>query len=122
MTRRRRSLFALLAAFALVFAQFAASAHACDAILKGGMSHTATGHPEGCPDAGPKGNVCTQHCQYGHASVDIAKPLPAIDVALGVVVAVLDVPRVAGPAPLALALYAPAQGPPPDAHPLPLRI
>lgn len=79
MTRRRRTFAAALAAFALVFAQFAVSAHACEAISVPGQG--ATSHPEGCAGAMPEEdagiNVCEQHCQYGDASFDSNPPGPS---------------------------------------------
>jgi hypothetical protein len=122
MTRRRRTVAALLAAFALVFAQFAASAHACEMKNMGGVSNGSAAHPQGCPEADQDLNACAQHCQYGTASVDATRPLPAIDSAVGALVAVLAAPRISGPAPVVLAALTPAHGPPPDARPLQLRI
>jgi hypothetical protein len=122
MTRRRRTVAALLAAFALVFAQVAASSHTCELKNMGGAAHEAAAHPQGCPQADTDANTCEQHCQYGAASVDVAKPFPAIDGAAGPLVAVLAAPRVSGPAPVVLFAFLPAHGPPPDARPLQLRI
>jgi hypothetical protein len=122
MTRRRRSLVAWLAAFALLFAQLAVSAHACAVAGQSATPHSAAAHPEGCPQADTNLDLCAQHCQYGAASVDIAKPVPAIDAATGPVVAVLAAPRHAGPGLPVPAFFLPAPRPPPAARPLPLRI
>ena len=71
MTRRRRTLAACFAAFALAFAQLAVSAHACEALAPATQEEQVV-HPVGCAgtplDAGDL--VCEQHCQYGEASVD----------------------------------------------------
>jgi hypothetical protein len=122
MTRRRRTVAAWFTAFALVFAQLAVSAHACALADRAAMSHAAAAHPEGCPDMNKSADVCSQHCEYGNASVDAAKPLPAIDTAAGPLVAVLSAPRVSGPGLAVLSVFLPAHGPPPEARPLPLRI
>jgi hypothetical protein len=122
MTRRRRTVAAFVAAFALAFAQLAVSAHACAFAGQSVMNHAAPAHPEGCPDADANADLCSQHCQYGAASVDAAKPLPAIDAAAGPVIALLAVPRNPGPVTLVLPAFSPAYGPPPGARLLPLRI
>jgi hypothetical protein len=122
MTRRRRTVAALLAAFALVFAQVAAAAHACETKMQAGTARQVAAHPECCPRADTTDNVCAQHCEYGSASVDGAKPLPAIDGATGPLVAVLAAPRVSGPALGIPSVFDSAHGPPPDARPLQLRI
>jgi hypothetical protein len=88
MTRRHRSLSAFLAALALVFAQFAASAHAC--VLHGQqVPAEVIAHHEGCPGAMDQGgapvndNVCDHHCQYGNASIDNAPQIAAAVDAMG---------------------------------------
>ena len=79
MTRRRRPFATFLAIAALLFAQLQLSAHACD-LPSQGRTGEAVVHMEGCPgpapDEGPLGNLCEQHCQYGHASVDSTPPAP----------------------------------------------
>jgi hypothetical protein len=122
MTRRRRTVAALFAAFALLFAQFAVSAHACEARARAAVTHDATMHPDACPDAKSGTNLCSQHCQYGDANFDLAKPVPAIDAAVGPVVAVLVAPRTTASTVAVRAIAPAAQGPPPDARPLALRI
>lgn len=75
MTRRRRSVAAFFAAFALAFAQFAVSAHAC-VLHEAPVKPEVMTHHEGCAgameadEAPVNGNVCAEHCQYGSASVD----------------------------------------------------
>jgi hypothetical protein len=82
MTRRRRSVAAFFAAFALVFAQLAVSAHAC-VLHEASPRPEVMTHHEGCAgameadEAEVNGNVCAGHCQYGNASVDNA-PLDAM--------------------------------------------
>jgi hypothetical protein len=122
MTRRRRTVAAFFAAFALLFAQLAVSAHACAFAGQGVVHHEAAAHPEGCPDADGNADLCSQHCQYSSASVDAAKPMPAIAAAVGPVIALLAAPRDPGTATLVLCAFSPAYGPPPGARPLPLRI
>jgi hypothetical protein len=79
MTRRRRSLAASIAAFALAFAQLAVSAHAC-ALHEAPAEPEVMAHHEAChemaasEEAPVNGNVCQEHCQYGSASVDNSPP------------------------------------------------
>ena len=80
MMRRRRTFTAFLTAFALVFAQFAVSAHACVRHEQPAQVEAAA-HHECCAedaDANGKpfpgnGNACAAHCQYGDASFDKAQ-------------------------------------------------
>jgi hypothetical protein len=88
MIRRRRILAAFLAAFALLFAQFAVSAHVC--ILPVQMAKVEVmAHHDCCAEAMDSdelpgnGNVCAGHCQYGHASFGNGQPAPAIGDAIG---------------------------------------
>ncbi|HEX4945009.1 MAG TPA: hypothetical protein VFV55_11690 [Usitatibacteraceae bacterium] len=64
---------------AFVFAQCLVSAHACDA-RQFGRSGEVVAHIEGCPGAAQDevagDNLCEQHCQYGHASLDSNPPAP----------------------------------------------
>jgi len=122
MTRRRRSLAAFLAAFALVFAQFAVSAHACASAALTISKHAPVAHPQGCPDEDRQSDLCSQHCQYGSASVDMSKPVPAIDAAIGPVVALLAVPRDPARASRLPSAFSPTSGPPHGARQLPLRL
>lgn len=82
MTRRHRPLAALLAAFALVFAQVSAVAHACG--IDGAPSAAEVmAHHAGCPGAGAAGeapaseNACAAHCLFGSATVDSTLGAPA---------------------------------------------
>ncbi len=87
MTRRHRSLLSFVLAFALVFAQLATAAHACAmAAAKAPAMAAAAPAPEAvpghecCPPESPapadNGNICSQHCQYGDASVDSGASAP----------------------------------------------
>lgn len=87
MCRSRRILAALFAAFALVFAQLAVSAHACDFASHAMATDVAPGH-ECCneDDAGSQSagsNLCVEHCLYGHASFDGGQPAPGLVDATG---------------------------------------
>ena len=87
MSRSRRIVAALLAVFALIFAQLAVSAHACDFAARQAAAETAPGH-ECCneDDAGTNsagGNLCVEHCQYGQASFDGGQPAPGLVDATG---------------------------------------
>ena len=120
MIRRRRTFAAFLAAFALVFAQFAVSAHVCT-LHEQGADAKVMAHHEGCagamvPDEAPvNGNVCAEHCHYGDASFDNSLPAPAIVDATGPVL------RIDSAAPAASAdarpawRIAPSAAPPPPA-------
>lgn len=122
MTRRTRSLAGLLAVFALAFAQLAVSAFACQLASPEPAPMAMGHHPEGCTGPVENANVCNQHCQYGSAATDAARPLPALDAAVGPVVAVIAAPRETLRAAYASPAFSPANGPPPDARPLALRI
>ncbi len=87
MTRRPRPLASLLAVFALVFAQLAVSAHACEPRESPARGEVIA-HHEACHEMAPEdrepasGNVCFEHCQYGQASFDNTPTAPAaIDMA-----------------------------------------
>lgn len=119
MTRRPRSLAALLAAFALVFAQLAVSAHACEA-RESTAPGEVTAHQEGCHEMAPadqapaSGNVCFEHCQYGDASVDNSQPAPAAVDSAGPVLRIARVAHASADHRPAWRL-APAAAPPPPA-------
>ena len=72
MNRRHRLLAALLAAFALAFAQLAVSAHACQ--IAGQPLTASMPAPHDCCEEDPAGdgrdNLCAGHCLYGDASFD----------------------------------------------------
>ena len=119
MTRRPRVLAALLAAFALVFAQLAVSAHACE-LRESPARGEVTAHNEGCHEMAPAeeapatDNVCFEHCQYGDASVDNSPPAPpAVDSAGPVLRLAQVAPASAGLRPAWR--LAPAAAPPPPA-------
>jgi hypothetical protein len=87
MNRRIRFVAALLAVFAIVFAQLAVSAHACDFVAQQQAKDVAPGH-ECCNDDDPGsnsagGNVCVEHCQYGKASFEGGPPAPDLVDATG---------------------------------------
>lgn len=79
MTRRRRTVAASFAAFALVFAQLAVSAHAC-VLHEAPAGAEVMAHHESCHEmaarevAPANDNVCVEHCLYGSASVDNVQP------------------------------------------------
>jgi len=118
MNRRRRPLFAFLAAFALVFAQFAVSAHAC-ILHEQPVKAEVMAHHEGCggameaDDAPVNGNVCDGHCQYGSASFDGADPVPAACDLAGPVLRVAPLATATSADARAAWLFAPAAAPPP---------
>ncbi len=110
MPRPVRILAASLAACALVFAQMAVSAFACPGQASPAALEKMS--EEGCPDLG-SANLCQEHCNYGKASVDSAKPLPALAQATGPLLWVA-VPLAASSHGLVPARrIAPAVGPPP---------
>jgi hypothetical protein len=119
MTRRPRPLAALLAVFALLFAQLAVSAHACEP-RESPVRGEVTADQEACHEMAPADqapatdNVCFEHCQYGDASVDNSPPAPAAVDSSGPVL------RLAQVVPAAASLrpawrLAPAAAPPPPA-------
>jgi hypothetical protein len=120
MSRRHRSVAASLAAFALVYAQFAVSAHAC-------VSHEqqvrteVMAHHEGCAGATEtdhtpvNGTVCDSHCQYGNASVDSTQPVPAAVDSAGPALRVERGEAVPSADARPAWRYAPAAAPPPPA-------
>lgn len=119
MTRRPRPLAALLAVFALVFAQLAVSAHACEP-RESKAPGEVTAHHEACHEMAPEDqapatdNVCFEHCQYGDASVDNSPPAPAAVDSAGPVLRLAQVaPASAGLRPAWR--LAPAAAPPPPA-------
>ena len=120
MTRRRRVLAAVAAAFALFFAQMAVSAHACFPHERPASARSAA-HPVGCAEASVPGqstvsdNLCAEHCHYGNASFDNASVAPAVADAAGPVLRVeLPAAVLAAQARLAWRV-APVAAPPPPA-------
>jgi hypothetical protein len=121
MTRRSRTFAALLAASALAFAQFAASAHACQphearAKVEAMAHHGGCGGAVETDEAPASDGVCTQHCQYGSASLDNGQPDLVVAEAAGPVlrVEVVDSAVVSADARPSWRL-APAAAPPPAA-------
>jgi hypothetical protein len=83
MSRRHRIVAALFAAFALVFAQLAVSAHACEFFGQSTAAQAAPAHDCCAEDAGDGtnpagGNVCAEHCQHAQASFDNGQPAPGL--------------------------------------------
>jgi len=119
MSRRHRSFAAVLAGFALVFAQFAVSAHAC-MLHEQGAPAEVIAHHEGCAGAVGEnevpvnGNVCAEHCQYGKASLDKAPQFAAADV-LGPELRIEIADSIATVAARPAWRYVPAAAPPPPA-------
>ena len=81
--RSHRIVCAAFLAVALLFSQWAVAMHACGGMPASPAAHAANDARDPCcPDpAAP--NTCVQHCDYGHATVDAAKPVPTLDVTLG---------------------------------------
>lgn len=99
MTRSRRIFAAVFAVLAIVFAQLAVAAHACEFPGQAKAEVVAPGHECCNEEAGDGGNsgpsgVCVQHCHYGEASFDGAQPPVAIVDAAGPIL------RIDGPGPL----------------------
>ena|SRR5260221_14313172 len=108
MTRRSRFFTALVAATALVFAQLAATAFACP------MESPSPAIAQGdCDEVMMNTNLCQNHCDYGSASFEAAKPVHASPVALPAClrldVADVAAASIAAPSPFA----APGPAPPP---------
>lgn len=121
MTRRIRTAAAFLAAIALAFAQFAASAHVC-ALHEAPAKPEVMAHHEGChgslesDEAPVNDNVCQEHCQYGDASFDNSQPdAPAADLAGPVLRVALADAVVASADHRPTWRLAPAAAPPPPA-------
>jgi hypothetical protein len=121
MTRRRRTIAASLAAFALAFAQFAVSAHACGLHERAAQTDVMA-HHEGCagataPDeSAVPGNVCAEHCQYGSTSFDNTQAVSAAVDPAGPVLRVDSPAAAAAQADARPAWrFAPAATPPPPA-------
>jgi hypothetical protein len=122
MNRRRRSLAASIAAFALAFAQLAVSAHACALHEAPGPSEVKA-HSEAChemaapeDEAPANGNVCQEHCRYGSASVDTSPPDAALADPVGPVLRVELSDAAVAPADVRPSWrLAPAAAPPPPA-------
>ena len=118
MKRRTRFLASLVALFAIAFAQVAIAAHACERM--DAQRVAAAGEEHGCcPDKGITAQ-CAEHCRFGFASVDSARPLPVF-VVTGPLLAVLE-PVPASTTPQRCAFESPAPGPPPPLLFIALRI
>ena len=117
-----RLLHAALLVAALLFSQWAVAMHACAAAgMAVPSAHAASNaHAPCCPEPAVP-NTCEQHCAFGHAAVDAAKPHAFADVTLG---AALVVPAVE-PARFGVRLDRPAAvapDPPPSIRSSVLRI
>jgi hypothetical protein len=121
MTRRTRVFASLVALVALAFAQFTVSAHACEMAMKVAAASHGASHPEGCPDSGGD-NLCKQHCQYGSAALDAAKPMPPLGDAVGPLLGVVPPPRQAHCRAAPSYAIPPSAGPPPELRFIALRI
>jgi hypothetical protein len=117
MNRRHRIVAALLAALALVFAQLAVSAHACEWNGKAEAVQAAPEHECCNEDADGDGSsardgLCVEHCNYGDASFDGGQfPAGIADApSLGLCVTYAE-PAPATDGPLARRLASPAASP-----------
>jgi hypothetical protein len=120
MTRRHRSLAALVAGFALAFAQFAVSAHAC--VPHGQPAPVEViAHHDGCPggmdqqQAPASDNVCAAHCQYGKATFDNTPQVPAAVDSMGPELRIELAEAAASADSRPAWRYVPAAAPPPPA-------
>jgi hypothetical protein len=74
MSRRVRSVAALLALFAFVFANFATAAYACPQLLKMAPATAGAVHDGDCDHgANPDPNLCQRHCDDGKVSLETQK-------------------------------------------------
>ena len=113
--RTLRRFTALLALCALAFSQLALSAHTCH-----GTAHEpAPAMVPGAPCEGMQGpmdhesNVCDQHCQYGHTTLDKVQAPAAFDSAAQPLRVAPAAPSFAGITGATLRRPAPAAAPPP---------
>jgi hypothetical protein len=115
MKRRNRPFIALLALFALAFAQLAVAAHAC-ARMGSLAAPTALVEDSGCCPKPDRSTQCVEHCQFGSASVDSPKPVSVPAVTAGPVLAIVALPD---PVPASAAIAHPVW---PTAGPPPIRL
>jgi hypothetical protein len=80
--RKHRFVHATLLVVALLFSQWAVAMHACAVAVPAVSAHATGAHDPCCPDPVAP-NTCEQHCAYGAAAVDPAKPAATLDVTLG---------------------------------------
>lgn len=115
MNRRiRRLSTAFVAMLVLLMSQLAVAAHVCS--MAGSHVQMSAMDADDC--SGPAGaNMCDQHCQFGHAAVDPAKPVPALDVTTGPSLNIQHTFPVPG-----LALRSPRETPPPPQPPPAIRF
>lgn len=83
MNRRHRPVAALIAVFALVFAQLAIAAHACafdgqSIVTKAMASHVCCQEGDSAGGTTTADNLCVAHCHHGHASLDSGQPVTAL--------------------------------------------
>ena len=81
MSRRHRFVASLLAAFALVFAQLAVSAHACIVantvlVVDAATIHECCNEDDESGDNSAVDSLCVEHCNYGEASFDGGQSAP----------------------------------------------
>lgn len=85
--RSHRVVCTVFVVIALLFSQWAVAMHACG-MLTGASAHAAGDARDPCCPEPVAPNTCAQHCDFGHATVDAAKPVPTLDVTLGPALAV----------------------------------
>ena len=120
MKRRTRFLASLVALFAIAFAQLAIAAHACERMTAQRLAVTQAQDHGCCPDSGRTAQ-CAEHCNYGFASVDSAKPAPAY-AATGPLLGVVAEPAALASTVRLSGLVPPTAGPPPELRFFALRI
>lgn len=91
--RSHRILSAALVVVALLFSQWAVAMHACGMTASSAVHAASEAREPCCPDPVAP-NTCVQHCEFGDATVDAAKPVPTLDVTLGPALEVAFVERV----------------------------
>ena len=120
MTRRARFLASLVALFAIAFAQLAIAAHACERMTAQRLAAATTEDHGCCPDSG-RTPQCAEHCNFGFASVDSAKPA-SIHAVTGPFLGVVAQPPILAATLRLASLVPPASGPPPPLRFFALRI
>lgn len=85
--RSHRIVSAAFVVVALLFSQWAVAMHACGSMTSPSAHAASDARDPCCPDPAPL-NTCVEHCGFGHATVDAAKPVPTLDVTLGPALAV----------------------------------
>jgi hypothetical protein len=117
MNRRHRIVAALLAALALVFAQLAVSAHACEwngeaRAVQAAPEHECCNEDTDGDGSSVRDSLCVEHCNYGDASLDAGQFPAGIADAPGPVPCVTyPEPAPESDGPLARRLASPAASP-----------